>query len=288
MKVGVAATLCALGLLVAWPCPRAEPRALDDAGLEVRLPVPACRIISLSPHATELVFAAGAGECLRGVTAFSDYPPAARTLPQVGDAAHLDRERLLALRPDLVIVWPDGNRPQDLTWLERRGIPLFRSNPQDLMAIAANLRAIGRLAGTDAVAEAAARAFEARLQDLRERYRHLPRRRVFYQLWSRPLLALGQDPLIQEALALCGMENLFRQLHGAAPAVSRDAVILADPDAILAGDTGDPEPFAWWRRWPQLRAVALGRLLVVPADLLQRPTPRILEGVAQVCIALGG
>jgi len=256
----------------------------DDSGAQVRLPRPATRILALSPHGAELAFAAGAGDLLVGVTAWADYPPAAGRLPQVGDATHLNRESLLLLQPDLVLAWPDGNRVQDLAWIERQGIPLYRSAPRRLADIPRTLRDLGRLTARDS-GEAAARAFEERLAGLRTRYADNPPRQVFYQLWSRPLMTLGQAPLFDETLALCGARNLFGTLPVAAPSLSREAVILANPDAILA-DQEQADPFAAWRRWTQVTAVADGRLLAIPADLLQRPTPRLLDGVEQLCEGL--
>jgi iron complex transport system substrate-binding protein len=261
---------------------------VDGAGHPVSLPHPARRVITLSPHAAELVFEAGAGQRLVGTTAGSDYPPAARRVPRIGDASRLDREALLALAPDLVVAWPSGNRPQDLAWLQRSGIPVYRSDPPGLEAIAADLRALGRLTGTAAAADATANAFLARLARLRVRYRGAPRLRVFYQLWPRPLMTVGARHIVTQVLGLCGASSVFPQIRTPAATVSREAVIRADPDAIVAavGDADEGDPFAAWRRWSQLAAVRDGRLVAVPAALIHRPTPAILDGAEIICRGL--
>ena len=260
----------------------------DDSGACVRLSAPAQRIVTLSPHAAELVFAAGAGGQLIGTVAFSDYPAAAARIPGVGDAARLDRERLMMLHPDLVVAWPSGNRPQDLAWLERQGMVLYRSEPATLEAIADNLLALGQLTGSGTAAQAAA-DYSAHLTRLRRHYAGIPPHPMLYQVWPAPLIGLGPRHLVSRVLELCGGTPLFPTLTEIAPTLSREAVILANPYAIIAGTTGgDTDPFAIWRRWSSLDAVRHGRLIAIPAELLQRPTPRILEGAERLCRALYG
>ncbi len=257
----------------------------DDVGNLVRLDMPARRIVALSPHATELLFAAGAGKHLVAATAYSDYPPEARTLPQVGDAARLDRERLLSTRPDLVVAWPSGNQGKDLAWLRGRGIPLYLSEPADLEAIADNILDLGRLAGTENTAREAARIFIQGLDAIRNRYRDREESLVFVQVWARPLITVGADHLILKALALCGGRTLFPELLTPAAGVSREAVIRANPQVILAAVAPDDtdDPFAQWRHWANIRAVNSNRLIRVSGDYISRATPRILRGAEQAC-----
>lgn len=277
------------GLLLLSGC--ASPAALeveDDAGRTVRLEQPARRIISLAPHATELLFAAGAGARMIAATAYSDYPPEAGTLPRIGDAARLDRERLLLLEPDLVVAWPSGNQDRDLAWLEQRGITLYFSEPSELTDIADNLLDLGTLAGSRATAAKAADDFLLGLERIRARYRDHGETRVFVQVWPRPLITVGAGHFILQAVALCGGRTPFPQLSTPSASVSREAVIRADPDAILAtvapGDKDDP--FAAWRRWAELKALRTGRLIRVSADFMSRPTPRLLQGARQACAQL--
>ena len=261
---------------------------VDDGGRQVQLEAPAQRIVTLAPHGAELVFAAGAGAKLVGATSFSNYPPEAEQVPRIGDAARLDRERLLALEPDLVIAWPSGNRPQDLAWLEKRGITLYRSDPAKLQDIGENIREIGRLAGSGDIAAAATARFVDRLAGLRRRYSRPMPLRVFYQIWPNPLFTVGNGHIISQVLTLCGGRTLFPDLATLTPTVSREAVILADPQAIIAAipeQDGD-DPFTQWRRWRSIEAVRTERFIRVPADLIHRPTPRILDGAELICRGL--
>lgn len=263
---------------------------LDDSGVTVRLAAHAKRIVSLSPHVTELVFAAGAGDTLVGAVSFSDYPPQAQRILRVGDASRLDRESLLALRPDLIVAWPSGNRPQDLDWLEQRGIAVYRSEPRELEDIAGNIRNIGQLAGTESIAETAAEAFSTRLAELSRDYAQQTSLRVFYQIWSKPLMTIGANHLINRVLRLCRGQPLFPDLAPLTPTVSREAVILANPQAIVAAlpEQGDDDPFVKWRHWTNLEAVRENRLIGVDPDLIHRPTPRILDGAEVICQGLHG
>ncbi len=246
---------------------------------------PARRIVSLAPHGAELVYAAGAGQYLLASVAHSDYPPAASKLPRIGDAARLDRERILGLQPDLVIAWPLGNRAQDLDWLQELGIQIYRSDPQTLEAIADDLEAIGRLAGTESSAEPTAEALRRRLHELRARYHRDPPLPVFYQLWPQPLMSVDGQHLISRVLELCGGRNIFESLPAGAAQVSREAVLAADPQAMLAtyeaGEASDP--LAQWQQWPRLTAVREDRLIRLPADLMHRPGPRLLDGAQLLC-----
>lgn len=277
-------SLFRLGLALALALPfvagAGEWRAVDDRGIAVALSAPAHRIVTLAPSLAELVFAAGAGEKLVGVSAWSDFPAAAKTLPQIGNYGKIDMERLLQLRPDLVIAWRSGNAPGDLARLERLGVPLYVSEAQHLDDIARHIAAIGQLAGSAAQAERAAAAFRGALRELGQRHAAARPVTVFYQLWHQPLMTVNGQHLIGEALRLCGGANPYAALSALTPTVSLESLLAADPAAIIGGDTAD------WQRYPQLQAVRHGRLFTVHPDLLQRATPRMLEGVRQMCAAL--
>jgi ABC-type Fe3+-hydroxamate transport system substrate-binding protein len=245
---------------------------------------PAERIIALSPHIVELVIEAGAGAQLVGIVAHGKMMAAMQNIPSIGDHARLDREAIMRLQPDLAITWPSGNQAQDLAWLKKRAIPSYPAEPRRLSDISDALRHIGRLTGNTASAEAAATAFEQRLQTLRQRYHQLPPRTAFFQIWAHPLYTIGQSHLINEALAVCHLQNIFSDLDMLAPVVSREAIILADPQIIIAASTGeDAHPFVDWQRWRTMQAVRENRLIKIPADLINRPTPRILDGIESLC-----
>ncbi|HJW80623.1 MAG TPA: cobalamin-binding protein [Acidiferrobacterales bacterium] len=267
---------------------RAEVVVTDDAGRAVRLHAPARRIVGLAPHATELLFAAGAGARVVGVSAFSDYPQAARGLPQVSGGMRLDMERILALKPDLAVGWQTGNTRADLDRLAALGIPVFFAEPQRLDAVPETLLRLGHLAGSERAAESAAAAYRDELARLRARYRERRPVRVFFGISMQPLMTLNQAHLVSDLLALCGGRNVFAAYDLLAPEVSVEAVLLQDPDAILFSDElGTAEGVRdWWRERVSLRAVRAGRVYSVPASLVLRQTPRVLQGAQRVCDAL--
>ena len=248
----------------------------DDYGNVVRLPGPAARIVSLAPHLTELVYAAGAGARMVGAVEYSDFPPPARELPRVGSDAHISLEAVLALKPDLIVAWPNAGSVRAINRLGELGLPVFRSEPRELEDIATTLERLGALAGTSAQAERAAQAFRARKAQLEKRYAARPKVRVFYQVWDRPLLTVNGDHVISKVIALCGGENVFAALPLIAPEVDAEAVLRAAPDVILTSRS-DAQPPSW---------LPGTRLFVVPADLIQRHTPRLLDGAEHVCRAL--
>jgi iron complex transport system substrate-binding protein len=257
----------------------------DDSGASVRLAKPARRIVSLAPNITETLFAAGAGDRLVGVVEFSDYPVAARRLRRVGSYARLDLEAIVALKPDLVVGWQSGNPAAALDALRRLGLPVYLDEPQGIADVADSLTRFGRLAGTEAVADAAAAAFRSRLADLRGRYAGRPAVPTFYEVWNRPLTTVGGRQVISALIDLCGGRNVFAGLRGLAPSVAEEAVLASDPEVIVASgmDAARPEWLDDWRRWRQLTAVRRDNLFFVPPDLVQRHTPRLLDGAEQLC-----
>ncbi len=282
-------TLC-IGLWLLLGLAQAQVEVVDDTGRVVRLDTPARRIVALAPHLTELLFAAGAGDALVGVSDYSNYPPRAQGLPSLGSYQRIDLEALLAAAPDLVVVWGEGNGAAQIDHLRDLGLPVYVNQPHDLAGIAQTLRRLGRLTGTETLADAQADAFLARLRALESRYATRPPLRLFYQIWDNPLMSIGNDALVAQVFPLCGAINIFADLGGGAPMVSREAVLVADPEVILASGMAEERP-EWldaWRDWPELNAVSHHRLLFIHPDLLQRPTPRLLDGAEQLCRSLEG
>lgn len=257
----------------------------DDTGATLRLPAPARRIVSLAPHVTENLFAAGAGGQVVGTVDYSDYPEAAKKIARVGGYSRLDLEAVAALRPDLIIAWESGNAPGHVAKLRSLGIPVFISQPNRIEDVAEQLEKFGQLAGTSAVANGAAARFRARLAEIRKQYSGQPRVPTFYQIWKQPLMSVGRQQIISDVISLCGGSNVFGQVEQMAPKVSEEAVLAANPEAIIASGMGDSRP-EWlddWKRWKQITAVARDNLFFVPPELIQRHTPRILEGAARLC-----
>ncbi|HET8552892.1 MAG TPA: cobalamin-binding protein [Gammaproteobacteria bacterium] len=246
---------------------------------------PAHRIVSLSPGLTELAYAAGAGRYLVGTTAYTDYPAAATKLPQVGDAFHIDVERLVALNPDLVLAWASADPPALLARLKSLGFKVAVFKPRSLDDIAANLRRIGALAGTGIQSDKAAAAFEQGLKQLRERYSDRKPVTVFYEISAHPLYTVSGRQIISQGIKLCGGRNIFQDLPTLAAPVAVAAVIARNPQAIVTGgsDADARHRLQAWRRWPHLAAVQNDALFSVPADWVARATPRMLQGVAKIC-----
>lgn len=246
---------------------------------------PAERIVSLSPGLTELAYAAGAGDLLVGTTAYTDYPAAATRLPQVGDAFHIDVERVVALKPDLVLGWASSDPPALLARLRSLGFKVAVFEPRTLGDIAANLRRIGKLAGTGAKAEKAAEAFEQGLNQLRDRYSDRKPVSVFYEISAHPLYTINGKQIISQGIELCGGRNIFAELPSLAAPVGKAAVIARDPDAIITADSDGSAKnrLDAWRRWSDLAAVQNEALFRVPADLIVRATPRMLQGIGMIC-----
>jgi iron complex transport system substrate-binding protein len=264
---------------------QAEVRVTDDYGREVRLAAPAQRAVTLAPHLTELMYAAGAGAKLAGAIDYSDYPPEASRLPRVGSEAAIDLEALVALSPDLVIAWPNAGSARAVERIAALGLPVFRSEPRELEDIARTLETLGRLAGTEAAARAAARAFRERSARLERTYGKRSPVRVFYQVWDRPLVTVTGAHVISKAMRLCGGENVFATLPGIAPEIDREAVLRADPEAIVASspDGGWPSWLDDWKAFPALAAARQRNLYAVRPELLQRHTPRLLDGAEELC-----
>lgn len=272
-------------LLAATAAVAAPFKLVDDAGRAVALNLPAARIVALSPHVTELVFAAGAGSKLVGVSSFSDYPAAAKRIPHVGDGGKADAEHLLALKPDLIIGWHSGNSAADIATLERLGIPVFLTEPRRLDDIPRLLEIIGMFAGTQPEAARAAAEFRAGMAGLKRRYAGRQPVRVFYEIWHEPLITVNGEHLISDVLGLCGGRNVFAGASSLTPAVAVESVLAEDPEAIIASGAlyAERGPLEDWRRYPRLAAVRRGHVFFIHPDLIQRQTPRILQGAELMC-----
>ncbi len=278
-------TLLALGLLFVSSLASAVVDVTDDLGQSIRLAQPARRIVSLAPHVTELLYAAGAGDKVVGVVQYSDYPEAARKVVRVGGYTSVDMEKVVALKPDLVVAWKSGNRDAHLDKLRGLGIPVFINEPRKIEDVARSLSQMGRLAGTEAVADGAARAFRERHAALQARYSSRPKVRTFYEIWNRPLMTINGEHLISDVIRLCGGENVFARLPVLAPTIDTEAVLAAAPEVIVASGMGEARP-EWlddWRQWTKLQAVSRGNLFFIPPDQIQRHTPRILDGAERLC-----
>ena len=263
----------------------ATVEVLDDVGTTLRLAQPARRIVSLAPHLTETLFAAGAGERIVGSVEYSNYPPAAAKIARVGSYSQIDLERVIALRPDLIIAWQSGNAAAHVDRLRALGFPVYVSQPDRIEEVASEIERLGVLAGSAPVAGRAAASFRRRLAALQKRYSRQPPVPTFYQIWKQPLMTVGRRQIISDVIRLCGGENVFGTLETMAPTVTVEAIIAADPEVIVASGMGEQRP-DWlddWQQWTAITAVARGNLFFVPPDLIQRHTPRLLDGAELLC-----
>lgn len=282
----------ALWLLVVapWAAAAAAPPLVvaDDTGVRLTLPGPARRIVSLTPGGTEMLFAAGAGDRLLATARGSDAPEAAKRLPTIGDANTVNFERLVALEPDVVVVWEHLNNRRVVESLRKLRLRVYSIRARSLADIPRSVRRLGALAGTGAVAELEARRLEARLQSLAGRKVDGEPLRVFYMLWAEPLYTVGSRHIIGDAIARCGGRNIFDDIDFPAPIVEIEAVVKRDPDVMLL--SAPPITARDWReRWGRfttIRAVQTGQLLTFSDPRLDRMGPSAIDAVEGLCAML--
>jgi iron complex transport system substrate-binding protein len=255
----------------------------DDNGDTVTVPRPAQRIIAIAPHVTELLFAAGGGDRIVGAVSYSDYPEAAKKIPRIGDNRQVDMERVIAMKPDLIVVWRHGNSERQIDALRRLGVPLYHSEPRTLPAIADSLEGLGQLMGTESVAQPAAAALRQRLAVLARQYANRPKVRLFYQVWDKPLYTLNGTHIVSDAMRLCGGENIFASMKVTAPVVSVEGVLQQDPEAIFGTSEKNYGGVNLWRQYPSMRAVRSDNLFTLDGELLNRAGPRMIAGTAALC-----
>jgi iron complex transport system substrate-binding protein len=270
-------------LLAAGLQARAAITVKDDAGATVTVAKPAQRVISLAPHVTELLFVAGGGSHVVGVVSYSDFPEEAKKIPEIGSNREVDLERIMAMRPDLIVIWRHGSSERQIDMLQKLGIPMFHSEPQKLEDIADNVQKLGQLMGTDAVAGPAAADLRNRIASLRSRYAKRPVVRSFYQVWDKPLYTLNGRHIVSDALRLCGGENIFDKLAVTAPVVSIEAVLQENPEAIFATAEKNYGGVSMWKPYTTLTAVRNDNLFTIDGNLLNRAGPRMVAGAAQLC-----
>lgn len=257
----------------------------DSEGRSINVPKPATRIISLSPSITELIFAAGGGDRLVGVIKFSDYPNAAKRISVIGDSRELDIERIMMLKPDLLVAWHQGNSAKQIERLQKLGIPLFFSDAYRLSDIPRNIQLLGKLMNTEQQANQVAVNFRQQLENLTKQYQHLSPVRVFYQVWDQPLFTLNGQQIVSDALRVCGGVNVFASQAITAPNVSIEAVLQKNPEVIVATlEQKAPDGgVALWKSYPTMLAVKRNNLVELDSHLIDRASPRVILGIAELC-----
>lgn len=260
----------------------------DFLDRKIILAKPAQRIVALAPHIVENLYSAGAGDRIVGAVDYSDYPEAAKSIPHVGRISAYSIEAIVALKPDLVVVWRSGHGGKVMDKLLSLGLNVYANDPRVLDDVARSIRDYGKLAGTETTAEQAAAQFEQRLSDLRDTYQSLTPVSMMYQVWNDPIQTINNSHIISDVIRLCGGSNVFGDALAIAPKISVESVILKNPQAIVASGMGEERP-EWldaWRKWTNLQAVQTNNLFFVPPDIIQRHTARLLDGAENLCLQL--
>jgi iron complex transport system substrate-binding protein len=259
---------------------------VDDTGARVMLDHPARRIVSLAPGATEMLFAAGAGSQVIATVAYADEPAAARQVPRIGDSSAIDMERLLTLKPDVVVYWPGGNNPAQIAQLKRLGFTLYGQQVNRLSDLSVSLLRLGLMTGTTTVAQQGARRIEQQLTQLRQRYSQRTPVSALLETWNQPLYTVGGQHLMSDVLSICGAVNIFGDLAQLSPAVQVEAVITRNPDLIIAAAPpgAGTQWLAAWRKYPAMKAVRSQNLLDFADQALSRLGPSVVAATAALCV----
>lgn len=264
-----------------------EITVVDDIGRQVSVSEPAMRLISLSPHITELLFEIGIGERIVGTVRYSDFPPEAGSIQRVGDAFSVNIEMLVQLEPDLVIAWHSGGSGRTISKIESLGIPVYFNEAKNLAAIGDSGAKIAILAGIEEAGATIAEQYQRTLQRIKKQHASDVRVKIFYQISDLSLYTVNRDHLIGEAIRLCGGDNIFADSIIRVPQVGIEAVIAASPDVIVYSsgneDRADNHWTNRWRRFDTIPAVANGHLYSLPADIITRPSFRMVEGIEKLC-----
>jgi iron complex transport system substrate-binding protein len=286
MRRGVLAAALAAASMAAFADP-VSLRLVDDGGHEVVLAHPARRIVALAPHLTELVYAAGAGDQLVAVGKYSDFPPEALAKPVISDAFAVNYEALATLKADLVLVWGSGTPERIKAKLRTLGVPVYEIEVRSVAGLADTLRSIGRLAGTEGVAQARAQAIAGDWAALKSAYAGRRPVRVFYQLWDAPLMTLNGQHLISSAIAACGGTNVFGGLPTLTATVSWETAVQRDPELVMtAGSASEPAKPGRWAEFRQVSATKHGEFGRIEGDLIARSGPRFVDGARELCVAI--
>ena len=244
------------------------------------------RIVSLAPHATELLFEAGGGSRVVAVVSHSDFPEAARTLPDLGSPRALSLEAILSYKPDLVVAWPSGNPEAVIKQLDNLKIPVYFTQPQSVDMIAKDLRSLGALAGSHRGEQQAQRLLEE-WKALADRYESKAPVPTFFEVWTNPLMTLNKEHMVSSVLRVCGAHNIFADAPVLVPRISREDVIYRAPALIVEGShaerVGTDALYKEWEQFSMIPAVKNRDVYTINGDYLLRPTSRILHGARELC-----
>lgn len=243
------------------------------------------RIVALAPHIVEMLFDIGAGDNIVGTVAYADYPAAALNIPRIGGYHGIQIEKVLALKPDLVIVWQSGNKVSDIEQMEKMGLKIIYSQPDKIEDVARELRKFGQVTGHEAQAEAVASRYLQRLEKLRQQHVNIKPIKVFYQLWPEPMRTINKETLINQLIEVCQGQNVFADNPTPYPQIGIENVIVAQPEIIILPDekSSKEQAIIDWHKWPEIPAAKYNRFIRVNADLMHRFSTRMLDGIEDMC-----
>jgi len=243
------------------------------------------RIIALSPHSVEILFALGVGDQIVGTLEYADYPLAARKIPRIGNFAGIKIEKVLALKPDLIVAWKGGNKASDLEKIESLGMNVFYSQPNSIHQVIEEVLALGRLTATEITSRHLAEQLSQQYLEIKNHYLDKSKVKVFYQLWHKPLRTIGGGNWINSLIKDCGGINIFEKANAPYPVVSFESVLMAKPEVIIIPDNSKAfvQKKQLWSDWPEITAVKNHQIVALNGDLLHRFTPRAIEGLKQLC-----
>ena len=257
----------------------------DFSGATVSLKKPAQRIIALAPHIVENVYTAGAGDKLVGAVAYSDFPEQAQLLPRVGGYSNINIEKILELKPELIIAWKSAISEASILRMKALGFPIYIDQPDTLSDLSKSIKDIGALTGHTEQATHAANKYLVDLEKTKKKYQFQAKVRSFYQVWNQPLRTITGKHIISDAIKICGGVNVYADEKTVSPIINIESLLKRNPQAIIASGLSDKPP-EWlndWKQWPSLQAVRNNNLFFVNPDHIQRHTIRVLLGINSIC-----
>jgi len=272
-----------MGVLLLASFQVSAKEVVDQLGRRVRVPEHPIRIVALAPSITEIVFALDAGDRLKGVTRFSNFPPQAENLPKVGSYVQLDLEKIMAIQPDLCIAVKDGNPKEIIERLDRLGVPVYAVDPRNLRALTETILEIGNLLDVMPRAKTLVQQMEEKTRIITSKIAGATQRpAVFFQIGIAPIISAGTDTFIHELITLAGGINLA-QGPTPYPRFSREQILSLSPEVFIITTMTRGVSFdqikAEWQRWPQMPAVKNNRIHLIDSDLVDRASPRLVEGL---------
>lgn len=263
----------------------ADITVVDDSGTTVVLAEPAGKIVSLSPHLTELLFSLGVGDRIEATVDFSDYPEAALNIPRLGNAFSVSVEAVIEQSPDLIVAWMTGGNHRTFEQLRTLGYPVFVNEASSLVGIAVAVQQLGILVGKPERGLELAENFRVDLESLRQSSSGAGSPKVFFQISDAQLYTVNSQHLIGQAIEVCGAENIFSDVEFFVPMVSYESVVERNPDVLVVSSPYPGYKSAWDDRWNDLGWG--GRVRTIDASLITRPSLRMLEGIKMLCETLG-